>query len=366
MARRGNIEELIHCDVCGEDYSPTYRRCPFCGEKPAPRPPVSPAPSDDEEDDGYVFDGQDLFDEPQETARPARAKGGKRLAERSSARKREKSQSANQGGHYDPPGPINWMRLITFILSLAIIIAALVIVFTVVYPKLHRNPNPAPSPSPSASQPASPEPSDPSGEPSDEPEPSGEPSDVPNTLNSLTFGRPNDYDFTLLPGESHTISLVFDPEGWEGEVTWTSSDENCATVDADGKVTNVNQSTSLRRVIITASAGGQSVEAVVYCRASDSSPTAPPVVTSPDPEPSTPSSGALTPGTTGVITGADGGLRVRSGPGTGYSVQASLVNGNKVTVEEDAGGGWYKISYSGSGGVTYTGYIMGEYISPTN
>lgn len=365
MARRGNIEELIHCDACGEDYSPTYRRCPFCGEKPAPRP--APVP-DEEEDDGYVFDGQALFDEPREP-RPSRArKGGKRLAERSSARKREKSQSAGKGGRYDPPGPVNWARLVTFILSLLIIVAALVIVFTVFYPRLHRNPNPAPSPSPSVSQPASPEPSDPVGEPSGEPsdQPSGEPSGKPDTLTGLSFGRPNDYDFTLHPGQSHTISLVFEPEDWTGGVTWTSSDENYATVDAGGKVTNVNQTTSLRRVIITASAGGQSVEAIVYCRGTDASPSAPPVVTSPDPEPSTPSSGTLTPGTRGVITGADGGLRVRSGPGTGYSVQASLVNGNKVTVEEDAGDGWYKISYSGSGGVTYTGYIMGEYISPVS
>lgn len=366
MARKGNIEELIHCDACGEDYSATYRRCPFCGEKPGVRPPVSSV--EDDEDDGYVFDGQALFDEPQESHHTRAGKGGKRLAERSSARKRSKASSAGKGGHYDPPGPINWVRLTTFIFSLVIIIAALIIVFTVFYPKLHRNPNPAPSPSPSASQPVSPEPSDPNADPTGGPsgEPSGEPSADPNALTGLAFGRPNDYDFTLRSGESHTISLVFDPEGWEGTVTWATSDANFATVDANGKVTNVNQTSSLRRVIITATAGGQSVEAIVYCRAADSSPTAPPVVTSPDPDPSTPSSGTLTPGTTGVITGADGGLRVRSGPGTGYSVQASLVNGNKVTVEEDAGDGWYKISYSGSGGVTYTGYIMGEYISPSN
>lgn len=359
MARRGNIEELIHCDVCGEDYSATYRRCPFCGEKPGVRPPVS---ADDDEEDSYVFDGQDLFDQPEEAGRPARARGGKRLAERASARRSGRgSRSAGKSAHDDPPGPINWVRLITFLFSLVIIIAAIIIVFTVVYPKLHRNPNPAPSPSPSASQPASPEPSDPGTEPSGEPEPSAEPSADPNALTGLAFSRPNDYDFTLLPGESHAITLVFDPEGWEGDVIWTSSDENYATVDASGKVTNVNGTTSLRRVIVTASAGGQSVEAVVYCRAADSSSTAPPVVTSPSP-----SGGALTPGTAGVITGADGGLRVRSGPGTSYEVQASLVNGNKVTVEEDAGGGWYRISYSGTGGVTSTGYILGEYVSPAN
>lgn len=355
MARRGNIEGLIHCDACGEDYSATYRRCPFCGEKTD----VKPMPVSDDEDDGFVFEGQDLFDEPiaDPSAHAAHNRGGKRLAERKARRSHSGSHSAQRGGRCDPPGPINWVRVITFVISLMIIIAALVIVFTVIYPKLHRNPNPAPPASSSPSASVSPEPS---GEPTEVP--SGEPTADPNELSGLTFARPNDYDFTLRTGESHTISLVFDPEDWTGDVTWTSSDENYATVDASGKVTNVNQTSSLRRVIITAAAGGQSVEAVVYCRASGSSASAPPVVTA-SPEPSgDPSGGSLTPGAKGVITGASSGLRVRSGPGTTYEVQASLVNGSEVTIVENAGNGWYKISYYGNGGTT-TGYIMGEYIS---
>ena len=76
-----------------------------------------------------------------------------------------------------------------------------------------------------------------------------------------------------------------------------------------------------------------------------------------------PPSGSLTPGVKGTNIGADGGLRVRSGPGTTYEVQASLTNGNEVTIVSDAGGGWYEISYRASGGTTATGYIMGEYIS---
>ena len=99
MASRPSPKSLIHCAVCGEDYSATYKRCPFCGAKNAPsaspnpprRAPAPPPVYDDEPepapsrrapadpDDTYVFDGQDLFDEdPEEDYRPVRPKGGKR------------------------------------------------------------------------------------------------------------------------------------------------------------------------------------------------------------------------------------------------------------------------------------------------
>ena len=37
MAPKPSHDKLIHCDACGEDYSSTYRRCPFCGERNDPR-----------------------------------------------------------------------------------------------------------------------------------------------------------------------------------------------------------------------------------------------------------------------------------------------------------------------------------------
>jgi len=35
-ARRGTgtRAETIHCDICGEDYAVTYKRCPFCDGRP--------------------------------------------------------------------------------------------------------------------------------------------------------------------------------------------------------------------------------------------------------------------------------------------------------------------------------------------
>ena len=146
MASRPSPNSLIHCAVCGEDYSATYKRCPFCGAKNAPpaapnpprRAPAPPpayggdpepappsrrgAPADP--DDTYVFDGQDLFDdEPEEDYRPARPRGGKRLAEKPSSNPFAEAQ-------------INWPRMITFLCSLIIIVAALIIIFTVIYPQL--------------------------------------------------------------------------------------------------------------------------------------------------------------------------------------------------------------------------------------
>lgn len=281
MARKAAPSTLIHCDSCGEDYSSTYKRCPFCGERPgkgsttrifsAPRQPASPPPEDD--DDDFVFEGADVFDdEPApRSGRSSQSRGGKRLAEGSA------------------PGPVNWPRVITFLCSIVIIIAALVIVFVYIYPKIHSSkPNPTTSASPGVSvpvsqEPASPSPSDepsadPSAAPSDEPSavPSGEPSAAPSAdpgaATGITLSKT---DFTLKANESYTIRATVAPSGWTGTVTWTSSNEKVATVSQSGTVTNVNSGSSLLSVTITASAGGRTATAKVYCRGGSSGSAAP-------------------------------------------------------------------------------------------
>ena len=47
----------------------------------------------------------------------------------------------------------------------------------------------------------------------------------------------------------------------------------------------------------------------------------------------------------------------------GSTVIGNLENGTKVTVLEDAGDGWYKISFSNVGGVKTTGYMKGDYLA---
>lgn len=365
MARRSNLDGLIHCDACGEDYSATYKRCPFCGEPPQGSRPSRAArdlQADDleDEDDGYVFDGQDAFDDGPEPVRPVRAKGGKRLATSSGSRHAGTSSRASasgrpsgsvrpsgdrrgsgmQGDDRRPPEPINWPRLITFLCSLVIIAAALVIVFTVIYPQLRQDPAPASSSSQAP---------DGSEQPSLSPSPSGQ--EAPLTGLSLDTTQ-----LTLPAGGTHQFVLALEPADWVGAPVWSSSDVSAATVDATGLVTNVNATASTAQVTITVTAGGLTAQCTVSCSGVETVTSDPPAVT-------TPSGGALTPGATGIIVNADSGLRVRSGPGTSYEVPASLLNGDAVTVLADAGDGWYEITYIGSGGQENTGYIMGEYIS---
>ena len=378
MAYKLSPNSLIHCDECGEDYSVTYRRCPFCGAKnvpspssvtrpsripeddldPQPEPSRRAAPADP--DDTYVFDGQDLFDDPDEDGyAPARHKGGKRLAERS---------SSNPFANAD----INWPRMITFICSLVIIVAAMVIVFTVVYPQLRGNDGPTAgnSESPSspasvsgndATQPVDPDATDPGTGVTD---PGVEPTfDVPPVdpggLTNISFKGATDNDFTLQPGTSHTITLNFNPADWSGTVTWSSSNPAYATVDANGKVTNVNTTNQLRVAIITVSADGHSLESKVYCVGVTA--TQPPASNPPTTQPPS-GSGTVTVGRQATVD-ATNGLNVRSGPGTTYSKIVSLPNGSTVNVLEDAGGGWYKISFRDNNGTNVEGYVLGEYLS---
>lgn len=391
MAPKPSPNSLIHCAVCGEDYSATYRRCPFCGAKNAPAPAHTPAPppvhrrAPDPEpeptpgrrtpadpDDTYVFDGQDLFDEEyEEDYRPARPKGGKRLAEKPAP-----SLFAN--------ADINWPRMITFLCSLIIIVAALVIVFTVIYPQLRgdRDPAAAGSESPGVTEPVG-NPTQPVEPGATDPVQAATDPVVDPTGSLPTMGVGDDEptglkivgrdDVTLRPGagsNQYQLNVAVTPADWGGTITYRSSDSSLATVSPTGLITHAKPDvTGNHRVIITAQAGTLEVECTVYITGASSSQASNPPASDPpaqsDPPVATqpPSGGNVTVGRTGTIVGADSGLRVRSGPGTNYEVVASLLNGNTVTVVADAGGGWYQISFSGSGGSTMTGYIMGEYIS---
>lgn len=357
MARRPSSGTLIHCEYCGEDFSSTYKRCPFCGERPTGDGPAGDvrrqrvreeAPPEDD----YVFEGGDVFDEPYDEEEGAeeivdRSRGGKRLSGSGS------------------PGPVNWTRTITFICSLVIIAAALVIVFAYLYPKIHTAEKTPPSESvpPSVSQPAVPSDSPPieSSEltpppvESDPAVPSDEPTPPPaEMVLGITLSKTG---FTLKPDESYTIVATVDPASWSGEVTWSTTEPKLTSLEDKGMVTdpsgkttyqctvkNVNSGKDVLRATISVTAGDKTVETTVYCR--------------PGSEPDTSSGGGLAPGATGSITGVSSGLRVRSGPGTSYDKVGSLRNGASVTIVSDAGGGWYEIKYDGG-----KGYIQGEYIS---
>lgn len=268
MARKNAPGTLIHCDACGEDYSATYKRCPFCGEKSGQWATTSIPPVSDAYEDDYVFDGGDVFDD--DRSAPSAPRGGKRL-----------SGSA--------PGPINWPRLVTFICALIIIAAALVIVFSYIYPKIHNSSDPDPSISDSISSP--PVSSDPvhveTLDPDDVviPDPGTTETDDPGTVetddpgttetqppadSSVTGLKLNKEEFTLKADESYTIKATVSPDDWDGTVTWTSSNTRIATVSANGTVTNVNTGNEVLSVTITAAAGDKTVSVKVYCRGGSS------------------------------------------------------------------------------------------------
>lgn len=286
------------------------------------------------------------------------------------------------GGGLDLP-PINWPRLITFLCSLVIIVAALVIVFTFIYPQLKGNKDPdsknsaevssvEPTLDPNAAQSQGViQPVDPAIDPTQpvpESLPPVEPTVTGITLqsNGVTLSA---NDITLYVGESAQMTAVISPADWSGPVTWASSNTEWITVSSTGVVTNVNSTGSYHNAFFTVTAGDVTVRCEVRVRpaprgSTASQPPASQVPTTQPPasQPPVVSGGNVTVGRTGTIVGADSGLRVRGGPGTSYEILATLNNGNTVNVLEDAGGGWYKITFPGIG-ETITGYIMGEYIS---
>lgn len=63
-----------------------------------------------------------------------------------------------------------------------------------------------------------------------------------------------------------------------------------------------------------------------------------------------------------MYVNATGGLNIRSGPGTGYSVLTTAANGSKLTVTNKYSSSWYKVKTS-SGTV---GYASAEYLKSTS
>lgn len=289
--------DVIRCENCGEDYSVTYKRCPFCDE------------------------------------RPIRGGGsGRRVVN-------------TRGGGYGRPA--STLKIAGWIISFAVILCAAFIVIRFMGAPIFGGKKPNPDASASGSQGSSvstqkpaPQPSQSSGEP----DASGNPSAPPApAVEAIVL---NTLDFTLDSGASSQLTASLLPAGVEGTVTWSSSDPNVATVNEGGTVTNVNAGSAEAKATITASCGQLTAQCTVSCKGK----TAPP--------PS--GGGTYTPGTTvrGTIIGADTGLNIRSGPGTTYEKVASASNGAEVTVlgEEN---GWYHIRYSGtSTGYVSTEFVL--------
>lgn len=231
----GTRPEVVRCPYCGEDYSVTYKRCPFCDGKPAPE--------------------SSFEDDPPAEGRRS---GGKRLV------------SNTRGGGYGGEG---WgpLRIVGTVVSLGLIVAAVWIVVSVVSPLVNRGsslnsdqPSSPPVISSSAAPTGSPDSSAspaPTGgvEPTRSPEPSGT---IPasQTATSFTLNRK---DFTLSQaGEVWNLGPAFLPAGSTGTLTWSSSKPEVATVSDSGIVTAVAPGVA---TITATMAGGYTQECIVRC-----------------------------------------------------------------------------------------------------
>ena len=197
--------DVIRCERCGEDYSVTYRRCPFCDERPG-RGGIS----------------------------------GKRVAN-------------TRGGGYGRP--VNPIQIAGLVISLALIASALFIVFRFVGAPIFggKNKDPNPGSSVSTSQGSQ------AGGSTSQPDPV-----TPQAVQSISL---NNTDVPLENGATYQLTANLLPAGAVGEVSWSSSDPTAATVDANGLVTNVNAGSSDVRVTITAACGGVTAETSVTCKA---------------------------------------------------------------------------------------------------
>ena len=302
---------MKRCPVCGEKYSDTYKKCPFGEEEAALR------------GGGKV------------------RRGGRRTAGK---------QKVN---------------LLTPTLIILILITAALMIYLLFGARCQKEPDKQDTPPVEEVQPQQPEVEAPIDT---EPEGSGMPEDPEGTEQdpgTTTAPAASKYetasklpdgltlsttDFTLkAAGETHTIPA----SGGSGSYTWYSQDDGVASVDQSGKVTAISRGTI--NVLVTD--GSKKAVCIVRCSFSGTLTTTPGTGTGT----STPASGTLHTGSAVVINGGNG-VNVRSDPSTDHAPLATVPNGASVQITGSAGDGWYKITFSGVGGVETAGYMKGDFL----
>lgn len=173
-----------------------------------------------------------------------------------------------------------------------------------------------------------------------------DPSTLPETLTIAYLGSPRE-EFTMSVGDEPIPLTV---SGGTGTYAWSSSDDGIISVDESGKVTAI--SAGQATLTVTDGTGKGTCEVIIKA-GTNSTDTSTGTATS---------GGSLKAGAAVVVNGGNG-VRVRSGPSTNDEVLATIPNGGSVQIVESAGNGWYKITFSGVGGVTTTGYMKGDYLA---
>ena len=232
----GTRSAVIRCPNCGEDYSVTYKRCPFCDEKAEEEKRQS---------------GEHLDDIDEEESREGR--GGRRLA------------GGRRGEPWTP------LRIVGTVVPLVSIAAAIWIVVTQIMPLVNRgemNQLPEDTAPVTTTQGVdeTPLPTD-SALPEDATAPEDTTAPEPTvpagqTATGFTLSRE---DFTMNDNYPDPVRLTvtFQPDGTTGTITWSSSDPDVATVDDTGLVTHGTKNGS---ATITATMGdGTTQTCTVRC-----------------------------------------------------------------------------------------------------
>lgn len=155
----------------------------------------------------------------------------------------------------------------------------------------------------------------------------------PVAVEADTLSLEEEY-LTVECGQQYQLTAHTDPEG--AAVTWSSSDETVAVISKNGVLTNLNASGETATVTVTAASGKASDTCVVEC----------------------PSGGRY-----GVVTDAEDGLNLRSGPGTQYDRLALIPNQTKLLVLEQGEDGWCRVAYTDAKtGSVLLGYVSGTYL----
>ena len=310
---------MKRCPICGEKYSDTYKTCPFCEEEEA------------------LQSGSQI--------RRNTGRGGKRAA---------RSRQPN---------------LLSPILIVLIVIMLALLVYLLFGDQIaDRLSGGADGTQDQQVEDVTPEVPDPDGGDGTMPEDDGtgegtepnggavttpetDPSGLPETLTIAYMGSPRE-EFTMSVGDE-TIPLT--ASGGSGTYTWSSSDDGIASVDASGNVTAI----SAGQATLTVTDGSGKGTCLVRVRGGSTG-----TATTPSTGTTASGGGSLTAGTAEVVN-AGNGVRVRSQPNTSSEILATVPNGATVQVVQSAGNGWYQISFVASGGVTTTGYMLGEYLQNT-
>lgn len=221
------FSRTIPCGTCGEMYSVTYKRCPFCGGSPVKRPEQNLGNETTDYDMTIKEMEMDETDMP-----PVRSeKGGKRLKKES--------------------GSGVFVKILLFLLSLAIVVAAAYIVITKVVP-IVQNRFGTEEPNSQTSN----------GEQNQTTDPVVEPEEEKTEFRLLQTKA------TLTTqGETKQLEVVFEPEEEQSDLTWSSSNDEVVKVDQNGKLTAVAPGTA---IVTATKEDGMKAQCEVQCIWDDS------------------------------------------------------------------------------------------------